>query len=442
MFAFDGSQAPLFSDDLPDEVDVVIIGGGVIGISTAWHLLKAGKTVLVCEKGRVAGEQSSRNWGWVRVTGRDPDEVPIALDSARIWNEMSQEIGEDVGYQQMGMVALVETDKEMAGLEEWMDVASAHQMDSYLVGPEQAREMVSSASGNWKGGIVTPSDGRAEPFVAVPAMARATRRKGASIVEGCAVRVVERTNGHVSAVITEKGTVKTGTIVCAAGAWTNIFLSNLGVDLPQLVVKGTVVRTAPTEACFDGAAGFGELYARKRADGGLTLATGQTEHTIGPNSFRYAFKFLRSLGSTSDLKIALGNDVTQHAMLTRGWSGDAPTIFEKHRVLNPSPSAAGLRKLRKQLKQKLPQLGDIAFEQSWGGMIDATPDVVPVMDAIPSIGGLFVATGFSGHGFGIGPGAGKVMAQLVLGETPPYDLTRFRFGRFTDGSKINPGPAI
>ncbi|GAB5487509.1 MAG: FAD-binding oxidoreductase [Parasphingorhabdus sp.] len=442
MFTFDGSQTASYSDDLPDEVDVVIIGGGIIGISTAWHLLKAGKKVLVCEKGRIACEQSSRNWGWVRVTGRDPDEVPIALDSVRNWQEISKEIGEDIGFRQKGMIALVETAKEMAGLEKWMDIASSHQMDSYLVNAEQAQELAPTANGKWKGGIATPSDGRAEPFLAVPAIAKAAKAKGAYIAEDCAVRVIEKTADSISAVVTERGTVRSSAVVCAAGAWTNIFLSNLGVDLPQLVVKGTVVRTAATSACIEGAAGFGELYARKRTDGGFTLATGQTEHTVGPNSLRYALKFLPSLGSTSDLKIALGNDVTQHAMLRQRWSGDKPTIFEKHRVLNPKPSAAGLKKIRQQLKQKMPQLGDVTFEESWAGMIDATPDVVPVMDAIPSIGGLFVATGFSGHGFGIGPGAGKVMAQLVLGEKPPYDLTRFRFGRFSDGSKINPGPAI
>ena len=84
MFLFHDDSPLTFNDPLPDSVDVVIIGGGIIGISTAWYLLKRGHTVLVCDKGRVAGEQSSRNWGWVRVTGRDPDEVPIAIESIRI----------------------------------------------------------------------------------------------------------------------------------------------------------------------------------------------------------------------------------------------------------------------------------------------------------------------------------------------------------------------
>jgi glycine/D-amino acid oxidase-like deaminating enzyme len=101
-----------------------------------------------------------------------------------------------------------------------------------------------------------------------------------------------------------------------------------------------------------------------------------------------------------------------------------------------------LRKIRDHLARRVPQLADVEFAESWAGMIDATPDVVPVLDSIGSHPGLFLASGFSGHGFGIGPGAGKVMANLVTGRPTGFDLDRFRFSRFSDGSKIRPGPAI
>ena len=94
------------------------------------------------------------------------------------------------------------------------------------------------------------------------------------------------------------------------------------------------------------------------------------------------------------------------------------------------------------LARRLPALADIAIEEAWAGMIDVTPDVVPVMDEVDDCRGLFVATGFSGHGFGIGPGAGRVMADLVQGRPPAHDLTRFRFARFSDGSPMNPGPGL
>jgi glycine/D-amino acid oxidase-like deaminating enzyme len=124
------------------------------------------------------------------------------------------------------------------------------------------------------------------------------------------------------------------------------------------------------------------------------------------------------------------------------WSADEITPFEVARVLNPPPSPVALANIEMQLRQWLPELSDVPIEQAWAGMIDTTPDVVPVMDAIPGYTALFVATGFSGHGFGIGPAAGKTMADMVMGKPVSHDLHRFRFSRFSDGSKMVPGPGI
>ena len=118
------------------------------------------------------------------------------------------------------------------------------------------------------------------------------------------------------------------------------------------------------------------------------------------------------------------------------------TVFEDHRVLNLNPSAKALRIMRKNLDKRVPGLQGIEFAESWAGVIDTMPDIVPVMDKIDAVPGLFLATGFSGHGFGFGPGAGQVMARMVAGDRPQHDLSRFRFGRFSDGSKIKPGPTL
>src|SRR5258705_13715415 len=99
-----------FHDALPDSVDVVIIGAGVIGISTAWFLAKRGVSVLVCEKGRVAGEQSSRNWGWIRQQGRDAAELPIMIDSINTWAGLAAETGEDFGFARHGVMYLADSE--------------------------------------------------------------------------------------------------------------------------------------------------------------------------------------------------------------------------------------------------------------------------------------------------------------------------------------------
>ncbi|PHR96369.1 MAG: FAD-dependent oxidoreductase [Oceanobacter sp.] len=442
MFLFHDKSPVTFNDDLPDAVDVVIIGAGIIGISTAWYLLQKGKSVLVCEKGRVAGEQSSRNWGWVRVTGRDADEVPIAIESVSRWDELSKELGPELGFARQGVLALADSEPEMAGYEEWLEIAKTHQLDTKLLTSAEATDHINGATGNWRGGMITPSDGRAEPFKAVPAIARAIRQKGGTIKENCAVRTIDVQAGKVCGVATEAGYVKTDAVLCAAGAWSNMFLSNMDILLPQLVVQGTVARTVAAPSVYEGAAGLGDIFIRRRQDKGYTVASAMTVHTIGANSFRYLTKFIPSLRSASDIRVKLGRDRTQQPILIKKWGADSESPFERCRVLNPDPSSNAVRDMKKNLGKRLPLLAGIEFAQSWSGMIDVTPDVVPVMDKINSCPGLFVATGFSGHGFGIGPGAGRVMADLILGNDPMHDLSRFRFSRFTDGSKMMPGPAI
>ena len=118
------------------------------------------------------------------------------------------------------------------------------------------------------------------------------------------------------------------------------------------------------------------------------------------------------------------------------------TNFTRHRTLNPIPTAKTIARIKQRLGERVSALKDIELVEAWSGMIDALPDVIPVLDRADPIDGLFISTGFSGHGFGIGPAAGKIMANLIQGNTVEYDLARFRLARFSDGSKIELGPSI
>lgn len=442
MFLYTDQSPVQFRDELPDAVDVAIIGGGVIGVSAAWHLVKRGRSVLILDKGRVAGEQSSRNWGWVRVNGRDEAEIPIAVDSLQCWQDLADELGDELGFVRRGILELAETEEEMAFFEQWMNLAKRHDLGTRLLTPGEIGGIIPAARGSWRGAMYTSSDGRAEPFRAVPAIARGVQARGGLIRENCAVRAIDIEAGRVTGVVTEDGAVRAGAVICAAGVWSTMLLAAMDIVLPQLAVRATVARTEEAPLVFDGAAGLKDIYVRRRMDGGYTVASAVTEHLIGPNSFRYFSNFLPSMKSAGDIRLCLGEDVTQSPFPRKRWSADETSPFEKHRVLNPAPSQSVLALMRANLDKRLPDLAGVKFAQSWAGMIDAMPDVVPVMDAVADYPGLFIATGFSGHGFGIGPGAGLVMADMVEGRPSRHDLTRFRFSRFTDGSKMVPGPGL
>lgn len=431
-----------FADPVPDRADVVIIGGGVIGIATAYFLARQGVSVAVCEKGRVAGEQSSRNWGWVRQQGRDAAELPIMMESIGIWETLAEDIGEDLGFTRCGVLYLADNATELAKFESWLDVAKQHQLDTRIIGRQEIDGMIADANGRWPGALYTASDGRAEPWQAAPAVARAAQARGAAVIENCAVRTIETAAGRVSGVVTEKGTIRTTSVVCAGGAWSSLFLRNLGINLPQLMVKACVVATGPAPDIFHGNASTGDLGFRRRRDGGYTVALGDYhEHYVSRDSIRHTMPFLPNLKHNwRKTHLRFDDGLWGRLFPTESWSADDETPFEKTRVLNPPPTPRVVKRMRTRLARRLPTLANVPFTESWAGMIDTTPDIVPVMDELPSMPGFFLATGFSGHGFGIGPAAGRVMADLVQGKPTGHDLTRFRFSRFSDGSPLVMGP--
>ena len=423
---------------------MVVIGAGVIGVSTGWFLAQQGVSVLVCDKGRVAGEQSSRNWGWIRQQARDPDELPIVIDSINQWETVAAQLNEDIGFTRQGVLYAAETEEQLAEYERWLDTAHQYQVATRLLSGAQVDRLITDAPGQWQGGLLTASDGRAEPWKAVPALARYVQHLGGFVREACAVRSVDTQAGSVAGVVTEDGYVKARAVVCAGGAWSSLFLANLGINLPQLTVRATVARTAPAPDIYQGNAALSEVAIRRRQDGGYTIASSNTnEHFVGQDSFRHFFKYLPALqASMRYIRLRFGDDLASRMWGVRSWQDDEVSPFERTRVLNPAPSPKALVRMREGLRKRLPSLADVPFEEAWAGMIDVTPDVVPVMDEMPGSAGLYLATGFSGHGFGIGPGAGRVMADMVQGKPARYDLSRFRMSRFSDGSAMRPGPGL
>ena len=137
------------STELPAETEVVVIGGGIVGTSTALYLAERGVPVVLCEKGRIAGEQSSRNWGWCRKMGRDLSEVPLAVESLRLWEGMNARTNAETGFRQTGIVYLCDTEKEAANYEAWLAKAESYQLDSRLIGPEEIDRLLPGSSRRW-----------------------------------------------------------------------------------------------------------------------------------------------------------------------------------------------------------------------------------------------------------------------------------------------------
>ncbi|MCC7273641.1 MAG: FAD-binding oxidoreductase [Alphaproteobacteria bacterium] len=428
------------TDALPAATDVVVVGGGIIGVCAALSLAEKGIATLLCEKGVIGGEQSSRNWGFVRTSRRDPREIALSVEALRMWGQMDEKIGEKTGFVRAGALFACATEAELAANEKWLEHARPYQLGNRMVGPEETAKLLNGTTRKWAGALFSPTDGRAEPGMAAPAIARGARRLGAKVVTGCAVRGIETSGGKVAAVVTEKGRVACKAVVLAGGAWSRLFSGNLGIDLPQLMVTGSVLRTHPVEGGPEHNVAGPEYGIRKRADGGYTMAKRNTNVTdIVPDSFRLFFQFMPALRANRKyLRLRFGRRFVDELRRPRRWSLDAVTPFEQVRIMDPPPLESALEELKVLVARDFPAFRDLKVAQTWGGLIDTTPDAVPVISPVEALPGFFLATGFSGHGFGIGPGAGRLVADLVAGDRPIVDPRELRFGRYTDGS--NPRP--
>lgn len=432
----DSANAPNDAEaSFPAKADVVIIGGGVVGVSAALFLAERGVSVVLCEKGRIAGEQSSRNWGWIRKMGRDARELPLMIESARLWARIVPTLGEDIGYGLRGTTYLAETEDELARHAVWLDSVREFQLDTVSLSTRETDKLLGRDDRRFKGALHTASDATAEPSLAVPVMARRAAVLGATILENCAVRVVERAGGRVSAAVTERGAIACQSVILAGGAWSRTFLENLDLGLPQLAVKSSVLRTSAAPEIIAGGLGATRASVRRRLDGGYTVArSGAAEFQLVPAAFRHFSAFLPILRDRWHIiKIKAGADFFGPLGSSR-WQADEVSPFERVRVLDPEPDHKLLGNVMTAARALHPQLAEARPVQTWGGMIDVMPDEIPVIDTPPGWAGLAIATGLSGHGFGIGPAVGLMAVQAILGEKPLIDPAPFALSRFDRGA--------
>lgn len=420
------------SATFPAATTVVVIGGGIVGLTAALALAERKIPVVLLEKGAIAGEQSSRNLGWVRKTSRLAEDIPLALASDRLWAMMPHRLGSDVGYRQAGIMFVARTQAQMALYEGWLKSVAHLSLDSRLLSRHEIAAMVPGGRGQWAGGIYTPSDGRAEPTLAASAIAKAAIARGAFIVENCAVRSLTLSAGKVSGVVTERGEIRCDQVLLAGGLWSRRFLGNHGVSLPTLPLICSVLRTRPMAGPTEIAVGAPDFSFRKHQDGGFIITQrGALDASLVPDHLLLGLRYLPQLRAQRDnLRISLGKNFLHDLTLARHWGAKSITPFEKVRMMDPPANRALNQEAMDNLMAAWPAFAKAEIADTWAGTIDVTPDSNPVIGPVNRIPGLTVATGFSGHGFGTSPAAGQLAADLVSGCQPIIDPAPYRFERF------------
>ncbi len=421
------------SPTLPPAADVVVIGGGIVGVFAAYYLTQRGLKVALVEKGRIGAEQSSRNWGWCRQQNRDARELPMATTSLDLWDRFAAESGEDAGFRRCGLFYLSNDEAELERWARWCDFARTAGVTTHMLDSVQATERGQATGRSWKGGVFAPTDGTADPSMAAPAVARAVLKLGGTIHQTCAARGIETEGGRLSAIVTECGTIRTRSAVLASGAWASSFCRQLGIRFPQAAIRQSILAVSPPQANgLPDALHTVGVSVTRRSNGAYTLAiSGRGRVDVTPQQVRFWPQFLPMFAKRWRSLAVGGLEGVRSGHETLGrWRLDQPTPMERMRILDPKPDASAIRLTFDRAAALLPALAKSRITAAWAGYIDSTPDGVPGIGPIAKIPGLLLAAGFSGHGFGVGPGAGHLIADLVSGTKPIVDPRPYRLERF------------
>ncbi len=367
--------------------EILIIGGGVTGVCAALEWAEAGARVRLIERDRLAAMGSGWTLGGVRQSGRDPAELPLARAAIERWAELDARLDGRPGYRRRGNLRLARDEAEAQIIADLVAAQAKTGLAIELLDGPAARRLAPALSQSVVAASFCPGDGHADPVAAVEAFADEARRLGARVETGVAALALIARGGRVAGALTEAGAIEADVTVLATGLAAPALLAPLGLDLPLAPKIVQVLQTTPQPALFDQVFGVAnaDCAGRQEIDGRLRVTTG-----IGD------------------------------------WQGDAQHWSGEQL----QPSAGDVATLIHRVGAVLPALLGAGVARVWGGLIDLTPDGLPALDS--PLPGLVVASGFSGHGFGIGPVSGGIVADLALGRACRFDLAPFRLSRFAD----------
>jgi sarcosine oxidase subunit beta len=372
---------------LPERADVVVVGGGAVGTSIAFHLAEAGVGACLLERDSLSSGSTSRAAGGVRTQFSDPLNIALGLRSVEAFSRFAERPGGEIDFHQVGYLFLLDRAEDVAVFEGSVAVQNELGVPSRLIDLGEAAEL--SPLAGLEGILAAtfcPLDGHASPEAVAQGYAAGARARGADVLTGCAATAVEVDDGRIRSVVTDEGSVETDTVVCAAGVWSPALARTAGVDLPVEPIFREVVTTSPVP----------ELPARIPLT--VDFTTGFYFHREGPG-----------------ILIGMADREQQPGF-------DAPT--------DPD----WLERVFEVAARRAPSFLELGIAHGWKGYYEVTPDHNGLVGEVEGVERFLYATGFSGHGFMQAPAMGEIVRDLVLGREPFVDVSPLSAERFTLGT--------
>ncbi|MDD9995307.1 MAG: FAD-binding oxidoreductase [Dehalococcoidia bacterium] len=368
--------------------DVVVIGAGVSGLASAYYLAKAGKDVVVVDKGTVGGEASGRNGGMISERVDEPPMIPMGVESLKIWPTLDDELAYPTEFTHEGRLQVAVSEEEMGDLYTEREEALRHGLSVELLDPSEIQGLIPEITGRTLGGLFFANGGHANPQRTVQAFAWAFQDLGGRLYQNTAVTGMSIVGERVSSVETAAGSIEADMVVAAAGPQTGLLADMVGIHVPVAPARVEILATAPLEPLFDIALVGNGLYGRQAARGNLLFGGGPHE-----------------------------------------WI-DVDLVTDPHK-----PNTPLIRNIARRLAELLPRVADVPVIRSWAGVVEQAPDYLPIIDIADGLSNYVVVTA-SAHGFGIAPATGKAVSDLVLYGESRIDISALGLGRFSD---VGPG---
>ncbi len=376
------------SADLPPHASVVVIGGGVVGLSTAYHLARAGvERVVLVEQDEFGSGSTCKAAGGVRAQFSDAVNIELGLRSLHTFENFKQEFDQEIDLHQVGYLFLLDQPHHVEAFEKNVALQNELGVTSRMIDVAEAKRLspLIDTSG-LLAAAWSPKDGHCTPESVVLGYASSARRAGARLLRGCPVTDILTDGGTVTAVETSRGTIKTDTVICTAGAWSKQLGDMVGLDLPVLPLRRQILTTEPI--------------------------SGLDPHTPFTIDFSTSFYFH---GEGRGLLLGMSDpDETPGFKLSR--------------------SEDWLPRLGEAIERRAPKISEVGISGGWAGLYEMTPDHNALVGEAPEVSRFLYATGFSGHGFLMGPAVGEVMRDLYLGHKPIVDITELDARRFNNNA--------
>jgi sarcosine oxidase subunit beta len=376
-----------------ETADVVIVGGGVMGCSILYNLARQGVVrSLLLEQNVLGSGSTGRSQAICRMHYSNPVTAAMAWGSLQIFANFSSIVGGTSGFVKTGYLVIVGP-IDRGALEQNVAMQQELGIRTSLITPEEVKILAPMLDVSDAGAMAwEPDSGYADPYLVTRSYAARARELGAQVETHTAVTGIEVSSGQVRAVMTGRGRVDTSVVVVAAGPWSRQILAKLGLDLPLTPMRHQVAL--------------------------LTRPLDQLPHHPTVADLAQSLSF-RPEGANFTM-VGFGEEEANVEGYNQGV--DMPEVAEALR----------------RVARRMPAMSESYFRGGWSGLFDVTPDWHPVLDRVPGIEGLYLAAGFSGHGFKLSPMVGIAMSELIVrGQASSVDITPLRFSRFTEGELLS-----